>query len=191
MATVEAGIEARAWVGNHRWRRLLIGSSIAAIVALVGRSASATIPGTERGVPGCVVVAEATTTEYIAGKACPPPGFAAVIGYEPVLVETQFGWRYTRPSSADGGCSGPIGDTGPFWDFADACRAHDYGYDLVRVGKGDRAAADDLLYRDMMQTCGARGAVATPACKAVAESAHAVLVIGDATGFDPALVSQI
>ena len=172
---------------KHRRLRLFI---VFAIVALIGRSAAASVPGTEPGVPDCQVLSAATAIEFITGSACPPDGFADALGYQPVLVETTYGWRYTRPASADGGCSGPLGDTGPFWNFTDACRAHDYGYDLVRMGTGDRAAADALLYRDMMQSCDSRGTVAIPACKTFAESTHAVLRIGDATGFDPVPVAQ-
>jgi hypothetical protein len=178
-------------IGSHRiarkHRRLWL-AFVLAVAALIGRSAAASVPGTELGVPDCRVVSAATAIEFITGSACPPEGFADALGYQPVLVETAYGWRYTRPASAEGGCSGPLGDTGPFWNFADACRAHDY--DLVRMGTGDRAAADALLYRDMMQSCESRGAVAIPACKTFAESAHAVLRIGDATGFDPVPVAQ-
>ena len=170
---------------DHRRLRLAVVLSVTAISGLIGRSAAATIPGTKRGLPDCRVLSKATTAEYITGIACPPERFEDALGYRPVLVETPYGWRYTRPASADGGCSGPLGDTGPFWDFTDACRAHDYGYDLVRIGAGMRAEADALLYRDMMESCGTRGIVGIPACKTFAESAHAVLRFGDATGFDP------
>jgi len=175
---------------KHRGRRLAVLLVGIGVAGLIGRSASARIPGTELGVPDCRVLSTATALEYLTGIACPPEGFADALGYRPVLIETDYGWRYTRPASADGGCSGPLGDTGLFWNFADACRAHDYGYDLVRMGTGDRAEADALLYRDMMESCGTRGTVAIPACKTFAESAHAVLRIGDATGFDPVPMSR-
>ena len=190
MAAIEERIGSRTIARKQPLRRLAVLLAVAAIAALIGRSAAARIPGTERGMPDCRILSKATAVEYIAGFACPPEGFEDALGYRPVLVETAYGWRYTRPASADGGCSGPLGDTGPFWDFTAACEAHDYGYDLVRMGMGDRAEADALLYRDMMESCGGRGTVAIPACKTFAESAHAVLRIGDATGFDPVPVTQ-
>ena len=52
-----------------------------------------------------------------------PAGFAAVMGYRPVVRRHQL----TR---ADGGCSSPFGGT-PY-HFTAACRQHDLGYDLLR-----------------------------------------------------------
>jgi hypothetical protein len=113
--------------------------------------------------------------------ACPPVGFARVLGYEPVLARTESGWRYERP---DAECSGPLSDRGPFWDFADACATHDYGYDLVRFGVGDRRATDSLLHDDLLRSCAAEGLGQAP-CKALAEWAYAALRVGEANGFAP------
>jgi hypothetical protein len=157
-----------------------------ALTVLFARSALGGVPDATPGAPLCRELPRPTTIQYETGVACPPRAFAVSFGYRPVLVSTPAGWRYTRPSSAGGGCSGPMSDRGPFWSFGDACRAHDYGYDLVRFGIGDRGAADLLLYRDMRRTCTTSDPVADWACRTLADSAHAVLWVGDATpGFEP------
>jgi hypothetical protein len=158
-----------------------------AVLVLFARSALADVPATTPGAPVCKVLPGATAVQYETGAACPPAGFAEAAGYEPELAQTPAGWRYTRPAGADGGCSGPLPDGGPFWDFGAACRAHDYGYDLIRFGVGDRTASDDLLYRDMKRTCLATGILGAPMCKTLADSTHAVLWVGDVSpGFEPA-----
>lgn len=145
------------------------------------RAAALETPGTGR----CTTDPAATTVDYLVGMACPPAGFAEAVGYEPVLVHTIEGWRFTRPAWADGRCNGPIRNQGPFWNFGMACRTHDYGYDLVRFGVGDRADADALLYRDMTASCGGQWVVGSEACRALADWARTVLGAGDALGFDP------
>ncbi len=169
------------------WRARM---GVLALVAFASWSmserAAAETPGSTR----CRQVSKAATVDYLTGIACPPTGFARTMGYEPVLVETGYGWRYTKPDWAGGACSGPLADTGPFWDFTLACRAHDYGYDLVRFGVGDRAEADRLLYRDMMMDCSAQRALGGDACRAIAHWTATTLEVGDATGFDPEPVTQ-
>jgi len=160
-----------------------------ALVVLFAKSAAGSVPGATRGAPRCRDMPDATMLEYLTGVACPPEGFELVMGYEPVLVSTATGWRYTRPESADGRCSGPMPNAGLFWNFGDACRAHDYGYDLVRFGVGDRSAADVLMYRDMKRSCAANYPVGVSMCRTLADSAHAVLWIGDTSpGFEPEVV---
>jgi hypothetical protein len=170
--------------GRHSLLRLVavragfIGLTAFAMWSISGR-VEAAVPGS----PTCTVDPSASTLERLTGQACPPEGFAAKMGYEPVLVETPYGWRYIKPSWAGGFCSPPLTDRGPSWDFRSPCRTHDYGYDLVRFGAGNRAAADALLYRDMMASCG--GSVDGTLCRAVARWANTALRVGDATGFDP------
>jgi hypothetical protein len=159
-------------------------------MVLFAKSALGSAPTATPGAPECRELHAATTLQYETGAACPPVRFDLVMGYEPVLVSTATGWRYTRPEWADGGCSGPMADEGLFWSFGDACRAHDYGYDLVRFGVGDRGAADLLLYRDMKRSCAANFAVGVSMCRTLADSAHAVLWIGDTSpGFEPKSVA--
>ncbi len=182
-------IETHGWSPHHlRHRALILGACL--VGALFARSAASASPKAAQGAPACRHIASATTTEYLTGVACPPAGFTTAMGYVPVLELTPAGWRFTRPADTHGGCSGPLSDGGPFWDFGAQCRAHDYGYDLVRFGAGSRAEADAQLYDDMKATCAEQSAVGRPACKTMADSAHAVLWFGDVSpGFEPAGVS--
>ena len=183
---MDAGIAIRADRGILALRSRVSVVMIAIVAVLVLRSAASASPTSLAGAPTCRHLPNATTTQYLTGEACPPHGFRPAFGYEPVLERTPAGWRFTRPWFDDGGCSGPLADAGPFWDFGAACRAHDYGYDLVRFGVGERADADATMYRDIKATCAAQNAVSRPACKTIADSAHAVLWLGDVSpGFEP------
>jgi hypothetical protein len=157
---------------------------VGAIAFVLLRSMTAAVATTALGSPTCVRAEGATTAGYLTGRVCPPEGFAEALGYEPTLVQTPYGWRYTKPTSAGGSCSGPIHEQGPFWDFGAACGMHDYGYDLVRFGVAERSDADRLLYRDMKASCMLIDAVERPACKVLVDAANAVLTVGDVTGFD-------
>ncbi len=154
-------------------------------VWFVGWSLSGPAPEPTPGAPACREVARGTTEEFLTGFACPPRGFSEAFGYEPVLVRTQTGWRYTRPAHADGRCNGPLGTLGRRMEFVTACQTHDYGYDLVRFGAGVRSEADELLYRDMMTICFDRGPLAGGACRCLAHWTKSALQIGDVAGFDP------
>ena len=169
--------------GRHRVLML-----VAAVgMALVAKSAASASPSAVPGAPVCREDTRATTGEYLTGIACPPEGFGEMLGYTPQLEYTPAGWRYTRPAASDGGCSGPLADAGPFWDFGAQCRMHDYGFDLVRFGVGSRMDADAQLYRDMKASCASESRIGRPACKTVADSAHAVLWIGGVSpGMEPA-----
>jgi hypothetical protein len=166
--------------GRRRWALRLATVGVIAF-NVVGWSVSGDVAAASPGSATCAVRADASAIEYLTGVACPPAGFSRVLGYEPVLVRTQSGWRFVRP---DGECSGPLADRGPFWDFADACGTHDYGYDLVRFGVGDRSATDALFRDDLLRTCAGEGLGEAP-CKALAEWAYAGLRIGEANGFSP------
>ncbi len=173
----------------RHWRRSVI-LLLTATTAVVGRSAAGATLVAMQGTVVCRHLPNATAREYLVGLACPPSGFLSAMGYRPMLREAPYGWRYTRPPSAGGGCSGPLPDVGPFWDFTIACQAHDYGYDLVRFGVASRRDADALLYHDMMSSCGLRAPIPGGMCRTVADSAHAVLELGDvAPGFEPPPIS--
>jgi hypothetical protein len=181
---------------GRRARRIVARAATLLVGILIGmgsghllpsRAATLATPGNAR----CATEVAATTTDYLVGAACPPPGFARQLGYEPVLVRSSEGWRFTRPSWADGRCNGPIRNRGPFWDFAVACRTHDYGYDLVRFGIGDRAEADALLYRDMLRSCERQRLVGGEACRALADWTRTTLQAGDAMGFDPEPLASV
>lgn len=142
-------------------------------------------PG-RRGAPRCRAMPEARTMDYEAGLACPPDDFVRLMGYEPVLMKAENGWRYTKPAWADGHCSGPVSNTGPFWDFTLACQAHDYGYDLIRFGVGDRGEADRLLYQDMLASCEGQGGLGGAGCRTIAASARSMLRVGEVMETGPA-----
>ena len=64
-----------------------------------------------------------------APAALAPPGFAAVMGYVPVTARLD-GSNSPRLVKPAGSCSSPLGQR-PF-GFEVICKAHDYGYDLLR-----------------------------------------------------------
>lgn len=154
---------------------------------LVGMSSMGEVDGAmaagevtrRRGTPRCRAMPGARTMDYLVGVACPPGDLVRLMGYEPVLREAANGWRYTKPAWANGHCSGPVRNTGPFWDFTLACQAHDYGYDLVRFGVGNRGEADRLLYEDMLASCEGEGGLGGAGCRTIAASARSVLKFGE------------
>ena len=96
-----------------------------------------------------------------------PRDFADRLGYVPIVVDG-------RPLNPRGDCSSPV----PLPDrFANACRAHDFGYDLLRyaddVGRPAapwaRRALDARLIDDMHAVCDDLG------CDSAAEAARVAL----------------
>lgn len=86
-----------------------------------------------------------------------PADFAKVMGYEP--VEGRLADGTVRLINPAGSCSVP-GEGRPF-DFAVACQAHDFGYDLLRYGRrtgkplpaSARGDIDQLLTEDLHTQC--------------------------------------
>ena len=185
----------RVWLGPGRpdaitWRwgsralavlsgLLVAFTSMGEIDRRMGRS------GERPDTTGCRPGLRARTRAYLVGRACPPEGFVETMGYEPVLVQTANGWRFTKPAWANGHCTGPIGNRGPFWDFTAACQTHDYGYDLVRFGIGDRGEADRLLYADMLASCEGQDGLNGLGCRTIAASARSVLKVGEVMEMGP------
>jgi uncharacterized membrane protein len=115
-------------------------------------------------VPQSEVVASGVTGQVAAGPQAPtasgglvvPAGFAARVGYRPVLEQLPDGPRLVR---GDGGCSSPWGGTR--YGFDAACRAHDLGYDLLRDAAATgrpyagaaRARVDARMWQDMAAVC--------------------------------------
>lgn len=91
------------------------------------------------------------------GQAAAPADFAKVMGYTPVVAKLADG--RLRSINPDGYCSVP-GEGRPF-AFDTACRAHDYGYDLLRyanrrgepLAEDARAAIDARLVADLESQC--------------------------------------
>lgn len=131
-------------------------------------------PAAEQGARGCVdpsatLVRETTPIETIRARAAvdpaqlmrdlltgampPPEGFAQVMGYQPALVENEWGPRMRDPY---GDCSAP-GGIGPDGEFKAVCKTHDYGYDVLRyfdrigapLGPDARKAADAMFRADL------------------------------------------
>lgn len=86
-----------------------------------------------------------------------PADFAAVMGYEPVTATLADG--SARLVNPRGSCSVP-GEGRPF-DFAVACQAHDFGYDMLRYASrtgapmpaSAREDIDNLLTHDLHVQC--------------------------------------
>ena len=91
------------------------------------------------------------------GQAEAPADFAKVMGYTPVVAKLADG--RLRSINPDGYCSVP-GEGRPF-AFDTACRAHDYGYDLLRyanrrgepLAENARAEIDARLVDDLDSQC--------------------------------------
>ncbi|GAA1461845.1 hypothetical protein [Williamsia maris] len=101
--------------------------------------------------PAGAAIAALTGPDPIRALALIPSGFAATMGYRPVV---DLG----VPANPDGGCSSPI--TLPA-SFDAPCKTHDLGYDLLRysattdepVGQWARRALDSQLVRRMHASC--------------------------------------
>jgi hypothetical protein len=103
-----------------------------------------------------------------------PSDFASVMGYTPTPVRTADGT--VRPGKPTGECSAPGGGW-PF-GFDQACKAHDYGYDLLRYAHATgqrldpeaRRQLDAMLGHDLHASCDAvRNGPARAGCDAVVE----------------------
>ncbi len=142
------------------------------LVAAVQTSLPGVADATERSVAADAVRA-ATSDSADDLAASPPAGFAAVMGYEPALVEVAGEHRLVDES---GDCSTPTGDTS--FDFGVACQAHDYGYDLLRyaertgqpLGQWARAAIDAQFSADIQQRCDTYDGAAEFSCDRTADA---------------------
>jgi Prokaryotic phospholipase A2 len=103
-----------------------------------------------------------------------PDDFAATMGYTPVAVPVADGT--VRAVKPNGACSAPGGGT-PF-GFDRACKAHDYGYDLLRYAHATgqplsgqaRRRLDAMFARDLHARCAeTRQGLAAVGCHLVAE----------------------
>jgi len=109
-----------------------------------------------------------------------PADFARVMGYTPAVGRLADGTQ--RMINPTGSCSVP-GEGRPF-DFAVACQAHDFGYDLLRYAQRKsqplpaqaRIELDQQLTEDLHTQCRAGSAAAT--CDAT------VAVFSAAVGFN-------
>lgn len=110
-----------------------------------GMARLALTPVADGPTPGGEAVTSLTEGKYPSDS---PPGFERAMGYTPDASG--------RP---DGSCSVPAGLAYP--GFADACRVHDFGYDLLRyadetgdpLGPWARLAIDRLFHEHMVDSC--------------------------------------
>ena len=135
-------------------------SGVAAILLgdAVGSSAAGSTRTETAGNRAQIAIAGDTGALRGEPEAWLPADFESVMGYRPV-VETVAGVR--AASRADGGCSSPVKDLG-YQPVGAACRAHDFGYDLLRyaaatgqhVDAAARHAIDRQFRHDMDRGCG-------------------------------------
>jgi phospholipase A2-like protein len=110
-----------------------------------------------RGPAAAAVTALVTAPAGQDPLAAVPADFASVMGYTP--VPTRMPDETVRLAKPDGACSAPGGGA-PF-GFEQACKVHDYGYDLLRYAHatGERLTAearrqlDAMFGRDLHARC--------------------------------------
>ncbi|GGM45500.1 phospholipase [Longimycelium tulufanense] len=108
-----------------------------------------------------------------------PADFAQQFGYEPIMVRFPDG--RLRALHPRGDCSAPGGATA--YDFDAGCKAHDFGYDVLRyaerkghpLGPEARRGIDDQLAADMHARCATQRGHDVVACHALANTYSAGL----------------
>ena len=73
------------------------------------------------------------------------------------LAYKEDGAHDQRLDYSDDGCSSPVGSSGFFFDFGEACYRHDFGYrNYKRLGVFDlkKAQVDLIFIHDMRESCG-------------------------------------
>lgn len=135
----------------------LVAAALWAALTLAGR------PPTTDPDPGSrTAVAALTSGSVPRAAAALPAGFAADLGYTPVVEEG----RLVNPT---GSCSSPVPLPA---EFEGPCRQHDLGYDLLRhashvdgaLPPGSRQALDAQLTRSAVASCAAREGVSRTWC---------------------------
>jgi fucose 4-O-acetylase-like acetyltransferase len=134
-----------------------------------------------RGPAAAAVAALATAPAGRDPLAAVPADFASVMGYTPVPMRMADGTvRLAKPTGA---CSAPGG--APF-GFEQVCKAHDYGYDLLRYADAGgqhltaeaRRRLDAMFDRDLHARCRAtRHGLARVGCHLVAEGFTAAVSV--------------
>jgi fucose 4-O-acetylase-like acetyltransferase len=135
--------------------------------------APATASSTGRGPTAAAVTALVTATAPQGPPAAVPAGFASVMGYTPVPTRMSDGTvRLAKPTGA---CS--VSGGGAPFGFEQACKVHDYGYDLLRYAHATgqhltgeaRRQLDAMFGHDLHARCRAtRHGLARVGCDTVA-----------------------
>ncbi|WP_165960343.1 phospholipase A2 [Actinocrispum wychmicini] len=104
-----------------------------------------------------------------------PPDYHTVMQAVPGHLRAPDGTL--RAVHLDGGCSTPFGDDNTEWDYSVGCKAHDFGYDVLRYAdrKGHplpaylRRDLDNQLSKDMHAQCVLNPRGSAGKCEAVAD----------------------
>ena len=139
----------------------------------------------------CKEMRRASVRQYLTAEACAPRGFEEKFGYYPVVYvaagyQGAGGIRY-RNDEGDG-CS-HFESHGNNYDFLNACKTHDYGYDLLRFGplRGSkylrRREVDRFFHDDMRASCNSYRGNARRGCRLRAQNYYrGVRTFGAGTG---------
>lgn len=167
-------------------------SSPADVAAIAASIAKAPTPDAALAlVPALALSDHPDLADFIRGTATPasklPPGpvfhSGALIPAVPVAGRLLLGGllppygryapdpvnNWALPNAADDGCT-DVPDTGPFFDFRNACRQHDLGY---LFAPDTRRGIDNQFLDDMYGDCAGRDTAARPLCYAVAGTYYA------------------
>ncbi len=128
---------------------------------------------------------------------CPPRGMkmsAPDNNYFPVWgnqssVFNDYGLVMVRQ---DGECSTPFPDTGLYWDFQVPCRAHDYCYDLIRIGLSgtvSKSSCDSIFHDFMRADCNDRNIVSKASCYGLANSVYLLVVDYGVVNVNPGIAT--
>ncbi|WP_157545558.1 phospholipase A2 [Hamadaea tsunoensis] len=131
------------------WLAAVLGAVLSTVLIVAPAPAATTVPD--------VAATDAIRALTASGQAAVPADFAQVMGYTPVTARLDDG--ELRTVNPDGFCSVP-GEGRPF-AFDTACKAHDYGYDLLRYAmrRGEplntdaRTVIDNRLVADLHSQC--------------------------------------
>ncbi|WP_137724313.1 hypothetical protein [Prescottella subtropica] len=159
-------MDARTWTG------VLVAGTAVAVLTLSAPHADAGTPA--RGDAAVASAVAALTTDEAPDISVVPAGFVDRFGYRPRVVDGMV-------VNPHGACSSPVPLPA---EFDTACKAHDYGYDLLRyahaagadLGPWARTALDEQLDRRMHAACDARG-IGRASCFVMANSAAAAVSI--------------
>ena len=126
------------------------------------------------------VTTTATASQYLKGQKCPRYADIIARGYYPQWIEHFNRWRVGK---ANGDCTllEPdrlnIWGVGVVYDFRQACKAHDYCYDLGHPGRlgyinVTRSSCDSIIHSDMRYDCSNRSMHVQLRCYATASFAY-------------------
>lgn len=142
------------WMNRAAAAAAVLTVTTAVLTPVAGAASTATPTHENRIAAAAITTVTAPDVEPSTAAAAIPADFAAVLGYQPVVIDGML----TDPN---GDCSSPV--TLPV-EFDTACKAHDLGYDLLRyadksgaeLGTWARIAVDEQLGLRMHDACGER-----------------------------------